>query len=415
MTERFLIEDKDVILVKEGAAEFYQWKNEETEIPTKAMPVFYNNKMELNRDATNLAVLAYQSIYNQKELVIVDSMAASGITSIRMLKEIDHIKRIYINDLNPIAVEMIKKNLSLNNIDGSENRVEVSRKDANFLCNEIAQEIYINQEKKSLQPNVITIDPFGTPNRYVDSAFKAIRNENGLMCVTATDTAVLFGVKSNACIRKYMAKPLRGEYCKEVGARILVYFLSRIANVNKLGIKPLMTFYSNHFLRVFALTIKNQKVIAENFKNYGYIVQCNNCGNRKAVSGEILKISLACELCGEDKKLDYAGPLWIHDLHDEDFVKKVLEINNIKQYANKNKLEKAFNAMLGELNMPVSYYNVHKLSKELKVPFVPKMESITNAIKEKGYKVSRTHFDYKSIKSDMNVKAIKELILSLTH
>ena len=69
--------------------------------------------MILNRDILNLATLAYKKVYSQKNLRIVESMAASGISSIRMLKECEGIKKIFINDLNPAAVELIKKNLDI--------------------------------------------------------------------------------------------------------------------------------------------------------------------------------------------------------------------------------------------------------------------------------------------------------------
>lgn len=102
----------------------------------------------------------------------------------------------------------------------------------------------------------------------------------------ATDTAVLFGVRPLSCIRKYMSKPLHTEYCKEIGARILLYFVSRIANINNMGIIPLLTFYNSHFIRVFCLTFKNRNKIRQFFKNYKYSIHCNNCGFRSILQGD---------------------------------------------------------------------------------------------------------------------------------
>ena len=250
------------VIRKEGLAEFYIFERDDDSIPSKSMSVFYNKKMEINRDISSLAIKAYNKLYNQ-DLVIVDSMAASGISSIRLLLECENIKKLYINDINPIAVELIQKNLALNQLKTDGIRIEISRKDSNFLLSEIAQDNHLHAESEINKPNVISIDPFGTPNLYINSVFNAIQRSNGLVCITATDTAVLFGIRPKACIRKYMSKPLHNDYCKEIGARILIYFISRMANVNKLGIIPLLTFYSNHFIRVFALTIKDKK------KNFG--------------------------------------------------------------------------------------------------------------------------------------------------
>ena len=56
--------------------------------------------------------------------------------------------------------------------------------------------------------NVIDVDPYGSPTRFLDSAVRALKN-GGLIALTATDMAVLCGVKALVCTRKYFGKPLR--------------------------------------------------------------------------------------------------------------------------------------------------------------------------------------------------------------
>jgi tRNA (guanine26-N2/guanine27-N2)-dimethyltransferase len=406
------MEKKVLTTIKEGSAEIFIHKEDIDSIPSKAMNVFYNKKMELNRDISNLAILAYNNLYPQDGLIIVDSMAASGVSSIRMLKECENIKKIYINDLNPEAVKLIKENIKLNGLEQSAKDIEISRKDANFLFREIAQSNYLTMNQHCQIPNVISIDPFGTPNLYINSAFNAIQKVNGLMCITATDTAVLFGVRPNACIRKYMSKPLRTEYCKEIGARILIYFISRMANVNKLGIIPLLTFYSNHFVRIFALTFKDKKNISKYFTSYGYIIHCK-CGYRTTIQSDILELPNKCPLCGNKEKMDFAGPLWLEEIHDIEFLKDLVIWNDKSEYFNKKRISKILDNAINEVGMPVSYYNIHKLSRLLKTKNVPRMEDIIENIKERGFKASRTHFDPLSIKSDMDLDLIKKTLLNL--
>ena len=405
------MEKKDLKLIREGAAELFVHSTDKDSIPSKSMQVFYNKKMEINRDISCLAVTAYNKLFNQESLNIVDSMAASGISSIRMLKECKNIKRIYINDLNPVAIDLILKNLSLNNLDDSPIEIEVSRKDATLLFSELAQKSYTKLKKEELKPNIISIDPFGTPNLYVDSAFKAIQKIKGMICITATDTPVLFGLRPKACIRKYMSKPLHTEYCKEIGARILIYFISRMANVNKIGIAPLLTFYSGHFIRIFALTFKNQKYISTLFKFYGYIVHCNNCGYRNTYQDNILKIPSECPICDKKDKLDYAGPLWIEKIHNKSFLKMIINSNENINYSNKKKISKILQFAIDEIDMPASYYDIHKLSQKLKLQSVPKMDIVLNKIRQMGYKASRTHFEFTSIKTNMKIDVIKKILL----
>ncbi|MFX1456096.1 MAG: tRNA (guanine(10)-N(2))-dimethyltransferase [Promethearchaeota archaeon] len=398
--------ERPLSIINEGSASFYVYEIDKDAIPSKSMNVFYNRKMEINRDISNLAVTSYNKIYNKNSLIIIDSMAASGISSIRILKECNNIKKIYINDINPVAVDLIHKNLILNNYINESSFIEISRKDANHLFSEFNQ----NSHEK---PNVISIDPFGTPNLYIDAAFKAIRNKNGLLCITATDTAVLFGVRPKSCIRKYLSKPLHTEYCKEIGARILVHFISRIANVNKMGIIPLLTFYSSHFLRVFCLTFKDRQTISSFFNNYGYIIHCNNCGHRTSFQDNILEIPNKCPLCKEPETITYAGPLWINKIHDEKFVNEMIILNNESQFKNQNRLNKILHLIKEENNHPLSYYNIHKLSKTLKIPNLPKLDNFINIIRRKGYHASRTHFDFVSIKTDMDINRIKATLLEL--
>ncbi|KKM71932.1 hypothetical protein LCGC14_1425610 [marine sediment metagenome] len=401
----------DLSIVREGNTKIFIHKNDKNTTPSKSMAVFYNKKMEINRDISNIAVLAYNKLFNESPLIIVDAMAGSGVSSIRLLKECKNIKKIYINDINPFAVEIIYKNLNLNEIKYDSEQLVVSKKDAIFLFSEISQNSKMSPENKQPKPNVISIDPFGTPNLYLDGAFKSIQKKDGLLCVTATDTAVLFGIKSKTCIRKYMSKPLRTEYNKEIGARILIHFISRIANVNKMGIIPILTFYKSHFIRVFCLTFKNQNEIFKYFKSYGYIIHCNNCGYRATFKASPLSIEKECPTCKNFSKMEYAGPLWIDKIHDLKFVKKMIKINEKLKLKNNKRIDKLLNLIKEELDMPISYYNIHKLSKELKIPIIPKLDTLITTIRKIGYCASRTHFDYLSIKTTMDLESLRRVLL----
>src|SRR3989344_6184449 len=116
--------------VNEGLAKI---KVQKPKIVSKEMKVFYNPVMSMNRD---ISVLLLNSI-NKSNMQIADPLAASGIRSIRFLKELyrNKIKKIYINDNNRSAVKLIKKNLKLNDIK-IKNGIIISNKDANlFILN----------------------------------------------------------------------------------------------------------------------------------------------------------------------------------------------------------------------------------------------------------------------------------------
>lgn len=394
--------NKGYIAKQEGSVKFLIYETDDDKIPSKSMNVFYNKRMDINRDISILAILAYNKLFNQEPLVIVDSMAASGIGSLRMLKNIKNIEKFYINDINPDAVKLIEENLELNKLKSG--KIELVNLDANLLFSEISQ--------YSVIPNVVSIDPFGTPNLYIDSALKSIKKEKGLLCVTATDTAVLFGVKPTVCIRKYMSKPLHTDYCKEIGARILLSFISRIANINNIGIIPLFTFYANHFIRVFVLTFKgNSKILKALPKSYGFIVHCKNCGDRSTIIENLLKLPQKCSVCSSNSHLSYSGPLWVGDLHQTSFLQELDFLNEKFNFKNKGRIQKILKFALGEIDMSIAYYNIHKISQQLKLSFIPKLKDIITLIEENGFKASRTHFDFISIKTDMKINRLKEILI----
>ena len=92
----FVREGKAVIMVKTGKV-------------SKAMGVFYNPIMKLNRD---ISILLLNSI-DRKNMQVALPLAGSGIRGIRFLKELDKgkIKSMSFNDYSTNAVNSIKNNL----------------------------------------------------------------------------------------------------------------------------------------------------------------------------------------------------------------------------------------------------------------------------------------------------------------
>jgi tRNA (guanine26-N2/guanine27-N2)-dimethyltransferase len=161
------------------------------------------------------------------------------------------------------------------------------------------------------------------------------------------------------------------------------------------------------------VTIKKKKEIIQKFSNYGYIIHCINCGYRSSFSEDILQIHQSCPVCKEQRNLRYSGPLWIGELHEEIFLKHILSTNKKKNYLNKNIIDKKIRYAIEEICMPPYYYNIHKLCQELKSPFVPKIDEVIAIIKENGFSISRTHFDYLAIKTNANSAELKKILESL--
>ena len=81
----------------------------------EAQSVFYNPVQEFNRDLSVLVLREYSQLL-AKPLTILEPLAASGLRTIRFMKEVPLIDHAVANDLEQEAVNMMKENLKLNDL-----------------------------------------------------------------------------------------------------------------------------------------------------------------------------------------------------------------------------------------------------------------------------------------------------------
>ncbi|MFC2133910.1 tRNA (guanine(26)-N(2))-dimethyltransferase [Bacteroidota bacterium] len=329
--------------------------SEETKI-SKKLPVFYNPVMKLNRD---ISILLLNTI-SKKNMQIGLPLAGSGIRGIRFLQELkkNKIKTLYINDYKEDFFDVIKANFSLNKLPSNID-VEVSNEEANlFMMN-------------SSGFDYIDIDPFGTPNPFLDIASRRIARD-GIFAVTATDTSSLCGTYETACKRKYWAKPIRNELKHETGIRILIRKVQLVAAQYDKALTPVFSYSKDHYFRVFF-----------------------QCEKGKSKVDKIIR---------KHEFYETAGPLWTGQLFDKKLVKKILKEAD-------DETRKFLSIINEELDI-VGFYDIHAICEKLKIQ-VPKYESLMEKIKKKGYKVSRTHFNPFGIKSDISREEIMEIIKNI--
>lgn len=73
------------------------------------------------------------------------------------------------------------------------------------------------------------LDPYGCAAKFLDPAVQVVQN-GGLLCVTATDMAILCGNTPETCRAKYGSVPLRAKFCHEMALRILLCSIETAAN-----------------------------------------------------------------------------------------------------------------------------------------------------------------------------------------
>ena len=360
-------------------------------------PVFYNPRMEFNRDISILALQAFQKELD-KEVDICDVFGGSGIRGIRYKKEIDNIRNVAVNDISELANEFTKINAQENNIEIEEDNFEIHQKEAN---------IFLRNNRGKF--DIIDIDPFGTPSNFTDSVAYSIKKD-ALLCITATDTSALCGTYKTPCIRKYNAKPYKSEYCHENGIRILAGFVALTMAKYRKYIEIKMSHSSEHYMRIYMKIKKSSKACDESLKNMGYISHCKECLYRQTSNGIARDIPEYCPECGA--KLIHAGPLWLGEIEDKEFIESMIKVSEDKKLNTKNKILKLLNTCKEEASKPATFYDLHEICRCLKIS-APKMDKVMDKLKEEGYSAVRTHFNPIGIKTNGSINEVKKIVKSL--
>lgn len=357
-------------------------------------PVFYNPHMELNRDISILALQTFQK-QEDRNINICDLFGGSGIRGVRYKNEIDGVGHVFINDISETANEYERHNVELNNLKD----IEIFQHDASMFLRMHRGEF-----------DVIDIDPFGTPSPFLDSAGYCSRR-NSLLCVTATDTSALCGTYKEPCIRKYNAKPYKSEYCHETGIRILAGFVALTLAKYSKSIEVKLSHSTEHYMRLYIEVKKGSKKSDECLKNIGYISHCKHCLYREENKGLATSTPNICPECGE--KLIQAGPLWLGEIQNEEFISKMIVESENKKLNTKEDVLKLLESCRIEAKSPTTFYDVHKICKILKIS-APKLDLVFGNLEKKGFEAVKTHFNPLGIKTNAPLKKIKEIIKTLS-
>ncbi|MEM2104280.1 MAG: tRNA (guanine(10)-N(2))-dimethyltransferase [Candidatus Bathyarchaeia archaeon] len=369
-------------------------KKPEEYVPSKA-PVFYNPVMEFNRDIAVLALQVYQRIVN-REISICEPLAGCGVRGIRFAKEVKAVKKVLVNDINEKAYVLARYNVEINRL---RRRITVKNYDANFLL--------AGYSAPYKRFDVIDLDPFGSPSSFLDSAIRATR-DGGLLAVTATDMAPLCGVHPKACMRKYGGKPLRTEYCHEIALRLVIGCAVAAAAKYEIALTPLFSHSTDHYVRFYSVLEHGARKADGSLQKMGYILHCFNCLHRETLNKNLfLEHGGKCPHCSS--KMDFAGPLWLGKIADENFCISMEKEANKRNFKFKAKIRKILTLVKEECQASPTYYVLDKICSRMKMR-VPSIRVVFQALREKGFEASLTHFNPKGLKSNLPITEIEALV-----
>ena len=367
----------ELIEATEGKTRFFiPVQDNTTQFPPGSAPIFFNRRMELNRDATVLLL----SILKPSEYL--DAMGATGIRGMRVLNECGI--PVTINDRELEAIELITYNTNHANL-----QAEIVQRDANALLSERAFD-------------AVDLDPFGTPAMVVDAAIRGTRR---FLFVTATDTAPLCGAHLKAGIRRYFAIPKNTEYHSEVGLRILLGFVVRETVKYDRGVVPVFCYAREHFVRLHLRLLRGAGAADNTLRQIGFILQCSKCPYREEHPGMVPPTG-SCPHCNEP--LGFIGPLWLGSIRNQETLLQMQELMNTMELGTKKDLKKILELCIEELPTS-SFYDYHHIAKILNCS-PPDIHTVLGRIRAEGYAATRTHFSGYGIKTEAPLEIIKAAI-----
>lgn len=406
-------------IIKEGKAQL--------QVPKT---VFYNPVQEFNRDLSVFVLRTFlkHNVWHHKNeakhvtsrggIKILDALSASGLRSIRYAKELGDsgsiIKNIVANDLSEEAVDLIKKNILLNNV---EDKVTSSLSDANML-------LYKSSASFDDRFHVIDLDPFGTAAQFFDAAVNSI-GEAGLLMVTCTDTAVLCGNASESCFARYGSMSIRADYCHEAALRIILRSIESHAAVYGRFIKPLLSISADFYVRLFVQIFSQQAETKKSASKLSQVYQCKECRTTeltplgsfhlkddpeqaksqnatvkyKFKPGEVT-VSNHCDICGG--KYTLGGPIWSEAIHDDKFLKLLKQELALpeteKDFTTFRRIQGMVHMCSEELPNPL-FFTIDGISSILRMK-MPRTRELMSALVNAGYEVSLTHTNRCGIKTN---------------
>ncbi len=363
-------------------------------VPRRSDPVFYNAKQSLNRDLSVLILHASKSLQLSKLENVVETFAGTGIRALRYAVQGPTIKNLYINDIAPKSINLTKDNLELHK-DKILANLHYYSMDAKLL--------FLELRKQDIFLDFIDIDPYGTPQPYLRNALLTLER-SGILAVTATDMPVITGLYPEKAYRLYQIpnfKVVNRSYCHEIGLRMLIAYVQREAFFYKLALVPLLSFYCDHYVRIFMHDKENMSV-DKVIQSHGYISDCTHCGKRDYYFwNESYKHKSVCSNCS--KSVHPIGPLYLGPLHDNSIVEKLQQyiIEFPKNLVDRrSRLERMIPLFKEDLKVNVPwYYELGEIGKRMKYS-IPSPNVLIEKLTSKQYVASQTHFDGQAIRTD---------------
>lgn len=363
-------------------------------LPPEPRGVFYNPKMSINRDLAMLFVSSYFSA--SKEVRLCDPMTGSGVRAVRYILETRNVKHIVASDRDSLAANLARAVILLN---GLEDRVSVVHSDAHALLANYVTDRF----------DIIDLDPFGSPAPFFESALRSTAS-GGVIAATATDMGPLSGARPKACIRKYGVSPVRAEFDKELAVRTLACCLAITAAKLEIGITVVFSHATDHYARVYAAVSKGRKAANKTMASLGYLTYCPTCLFRNE-NPSISSVRSKCANCGATARV--GGPFWLGTIWDQGTVDSMVRLTPALMSSRFSEVQKILGCIQEEVSSPRFYFTTGATA-SLYSEKPPSLNSLIEALRARGSKAARTHFNPTGFRTSASLQTIVDCFRTIT-
>ena len=290
--------------------------------------VFYNPAMAGSR--TRSVLLLRHAIeagfLGEGEIYALDGLTASGLRARRWLNELpaemaSRIKATIV-DLNEEALGWARASHEAFPPHHGKGEISAVRGD-------------LRTEVLSSGRHWVDIDPYGSPVPFIDSAMQSLARSSVLE-VSATDTAALTGSSKNPLLRRYGARVRTDCLSHDSGMRVLLATVAKAAARHDRSIRPLVSIWDSHHLRVSVRVQKSVKSANDLQSELGWRVfspaeeevrESIAAGLHHDSTCEFLPMHCMLPLSSQVDRSDsrISGPLWFSTTGDSSAMRSMTE------------------------------------------------------------------------------------------
>ncbi len=325
---------------------------------TRSHLPFYNPAMAVGRD---ISVLLARRLLPRGGTVL-DGLAAAGALGLRVAVEAGGGIAVTLNDKNPRAVALIRENIARNGIGN-----------ASAVLGDLNAHLAGNHY------DIVEVDPFGSPVPFLDAALLSARRGTAL-AVTATDTAVLCGAKPEAALRRYLARVRHTDAYAEVGARVLLAYVARMAARLDKAIEPVLAYAAEHFIKVHVRIAEGASRADRALEKTGWVAFDPATGEHRTAPSSASGTDL--------------GPVWLGELGDPSVLSGLAPTSEMG-----HRTARLLDLVRGEVGLPPFYVDNNAMARRTGTN-PPPLEILLEALRTHGHRAARTHFQENAFKTD---------------